>query len=312
MKQIIKAFIISAVITVLLTAFTYNVPEIIDNYLHTAIFWDMPQRFFYLFVTYFLLFVFYYRQFKLSLGVTMIITVVPVILLDASVLITYPALVPFRFPLSSLFPILGAATGVFYVTKQVKKIVLLFVTYMLTSFAINTVLMPHLLYNSGNSPKAYIQNNASLLQLKLTNARHESVELADLLAQKKISLLEFYFVGCAPCVNKKASLETIQATLKNEQVGLIYICDGTVSKYDKFVADAKGNPDMYYDSTGAVLQLISPSTNSYPYEVIINAAGHIYGDFSGFDTESKTIYENETIKKLNTYLLSADSGLQPK
>jgi AhpC/TSA family len=312
MKQIIKAFIISTVIAVLLTAFTYNIPKIINSNLGTDIFWDMPQRFFYLFITYFLLFVFYYRQFKLEPATTMLITVIPVILLDASVLITYPALVPYRFPISSIFPVLGAVMGIFYVSKKIKSVVIMFIAYVITSFTINHVLMPGLLYNSGNNPKVYTDKNINLQHLTLTNSKNERFELTDLLAQKKITLLDFYFVGCATCINKKASLETIQATLKSEQAGVLFICDGRASKYEKFVADAKGSQDMYYDSTGAVLKLISPSTHAYPYEVIMNAAGHIYADFSGFDTESKTIYENETIKKLNTYLLYADSGLLRK
>jgi hypothetical protein len=313
MKQFIKALINSSVFAILFSFIIYNIPQLANRYFNTEFFWNLPQRFFYLFIGYFLFSVFLYKLAKIPFWKAVLITVFPIIFIDSTVFITNPALIPYRFPISSIFPVLGAVMGVFYVSKKIKSVVIMFVTYILTSFTINNILLPGILYNSSNNPKVYTENNVNLQHLRLTNSKKEHIELTDLLAQKKISLLDFYFVGCAPCINKKASLETIQATLKNEQVGILFICDGTVSKFDKFVADAKGSPDMYYDSTGAVLRLISPSTHSYPYEVIINATGHIYADFSGFDTESKTIYENETIKKLNSYLLpAADSGLQRK
>jgi AhpC/TSA family len=236
-----------------------------------------------------------------------------VTVIDASVFITFPALVPVRFPISTLFAFQGAVMGLFYVKKKQYLIITIYTAAIIFGFLMITHFLP-IIFNESSKKDGNLtgQNNEKLGRLIVKNMNNENFLLADVLKQNKINLLEFYFVGCLPCAQKQEALKTVKDSIQGKPAGIIFICDGKASTYKEFVEDTRyAQSNAYYDSSGSITAVLnSANGGKYPYEVIMNSQNKILSSYGGFNIESKKIYEKETIQKLNDFLLlTADDKL---
>src|SRR5215213_8992108 len=130
MSKVSKEYLLYAVkITMtglIFTAIVYNIkfPAFIYRYVTIALF-------------YFICTIFFKKPDHGNQLLNCMLIALPSVIIDGSVLLTAPNLVPLRFPFSSIFPLLGCLGGYFVIKRKYKLagvLVLMFVLFSVVSF----------------------------------------------------------------------------------------------------------------------------------------------------------------------------------
>jgi hypothetical protein len=98
MKKIILAALISVFATCLFTAIIHNVDVIIGIVFHRVYEFSRSKQLIALFFFYLLLYLSLFKWLKVPHKILIPVVFLPSALIDASVLFTYPEMVPLRFP----------------------------------------------------------------------------------------------------------------------------------------------------------------------------------------------------------------------
>lgn len=167
----------------------------------------------------------------------------PVFLLDATTLIFGKELIPLRFPFDTVYPILGNLLALVWI--HAKTFVTVFSSFVsiLFIFFSEKQIRPKLLWMvHENMARAIpVSSQERMLRDTFIGLDKKKLVLGDTL-RSKVKLVEFYFVGCLPCEEKRPVLKEINQLQPNQDFRIAMICDGTITKFEKFYADAMKEP----------------------------------------------------------------------
>jgi hypothetical protein len=273
---------------VVFTAIIYNItfPELIYRqvaitlaYFVFTLFFDKPQ---------------YGNQL-----VNCLLIAVPSTIIDSSVLITTPSLVPLRFPFSTLFPIIGCLAGYLALRRKYTLIGLLAIAFAGFSIVSFLFIIPRFIYRMELAKTHPV--NQSFLSARFLNRNGDTVSLNNYKADWMF--VDLFFVGCAPCDLKEEMFSELVSEKKSGNYRLIIICDGSISTFEAFVKHVRNKSEnqrivFLYDFKSNIDQYIT-GVNGYPHEVIFRY-GVAYKSYVGFNEESYQINKVERIKLIES------------
>ena len=139
------------------------------------------------------------------------------------------------------------------------------------------------------------------------------VKSDELFSANAVTVVNFWFTTCSPCVGELGDLDALNKELANKGGALIGINSFTLDGDEKAIAEAKDvlakkgatYQNVYFDSDGEAGKF---TTNifAYPTTYVVDRSGNIVGEpIVGAITEKK---QAETLQKLIEQTLAADMG----
>ena len=140
-----------------------------------------------------------------------------------------------------------------------------------------------------------------------------TVKSKDLFSGNAVTVVNFWFTTCNPCVGELAELDALNKELAEKGGSLIGVNTFTLDGDDTAISEAKDvlakkgatYQNVYFDSDGEAGKF---TTNifAYPTTYVVDRSGNIVGDpIVGAVTEKK---QAETLQKLIDQALAADMG----
>ena len=140
-----------------------------------------------------------------------------------------------------------------------------------------------------------------------------TVKSKDLFSANAVTVVNFWFTTCSPCVGELAELDALNKELAEKGGALIGVNTFTLDGDKAAIADAKDvlmkkgatYQNVYFDSDGEAGKF---TTNifAYPTTYVVDRSGNIVGEpIVGAITEKK---QAETLQKLIDQALAADMG----
>ena len=140
-----------------------------------------------------------------------------------------------------------------------------------------------------------------------------TVKSSELFAKNAVTVVNFWFTTCNPCVGELAELDTLNKELTEKGGALIGVNTFTLDGDEAAISEAKDvlakkgatYQNVYFDSDGEAGKF---TTNifAYPTTYVVDRNGNIVGDpIVGAITEKK---QAETLQKLIDQALAADMG----
>ena len=140
-----------------------------------------------------------------------------------------------------------------------------------------------------------------------------TVKSSDLFSGKAVTVVNFWFTTCNPCVGELAELDALNKELAEKGGSLIGVNTFTLDGDEAAISEAKDvlakkgatYQNVYFDSDGEAGKF---TTNifAYPTTYVVDRSGNIVGEpIVGAITEKK---QAETLQKLIEQTLAADMG----
>ena len=159
----------------------------------------------------------------------------------------------------------------------------------------------------------YTRAAASELRGKIAKALTERMERDELFSGNAVTVVNFWFTTCNPCVGELAELDALNKELAEKGGSLIGVNTFTLDGDEAAISEAKDvlakkgatYQNVYFDSDGEAGKF---TTNifAYPTTYVVDRSGNIVGEpIVGAITEKK---QAETLQKLIEQALAADVG----
>ncbi|MBX9785677.1 MAG: TlpA family protein disulfide reductase [Chitinophagaceae bacterium] len=224
------------------------------------------------------------------------ILALPLFLFSLYALLANPSLFPLYIPANPLVGLAGIITSVLIKVKS-KKIALLFggSTFLVLLLYCFWALPLFIQAKEKRSLKVLEQTpinfTNSLIKLDKTHITPQ------ILSQKKVVLLDFWFIGCEPCMRKMKYLQKIYDLYKdNSEVLIAVVSYGESDKIDEVLEFKQKNPeyrfDFFYDANGAFCK--ANNFKTYPIELILNSSQKVLSTYHGFGRETEHLYIDKT------------------
>ena len=140
-----------------------------------------------------------------------------------------------------------------------------------------------------------------------------TVKSDELFSANAVTVVNFWFTTCNPCVGELSELDALNKELANKGGALIGINSFTLDGDEKAIAEAKEvlakkgatYQNIYFGSGGDAGKFVE-NVFAYPTTYVVDRSGNIVGEpIVGAITEKK---QAETLQKLIDQALSADMG----
>ncbi len=140
-----------------------------------------------------------------------------------------------------------------------------------------------------------------------------TVNSDDLFSANAVTVVNFWFTACKPCVGELGDLDALNRELAEKGGALIGINTTTLNGDEASIAEAKevlvkkgaSYQNVYFDASGAAGTFIQ-NIFAYPTTYVVDRNGNIVGDpIMGAITEKN---QAETLQKLIDQTLAADAG----
>ena len=140
-----------------------------------------------------------------------------------------------------------------------------------------------------------------------------TVNSDDLFSANAVTVVNFWFTACKPCVGELGDLDALNRELAEKGGALIGINTTTLNGDEASIAEAKevlakkgaSYQNVYFDASGAAGTFIQ-NIFAYPTTYVVDRNGNIVGDpIMGAITEKN---QAETLQKLIDQALAADAG----
>ena len=140
-----------------------------------------------------------------------------------------------------------------------------------------------------------------------------TVNSDDLFSANAVTVVNFWFTACKPCVGELGDLDALNRELAETGGALIGINTTTLNGDEASIAEAKevlakkgaSYQNVYFDASGAAGTFIQ-NIFAYPTTYVVDRNGNIVGDpIMGAITEKN---QAETLQKLIDQALAADAG----
>ncbi len=193
-------------------------------------------------------------------------------------------------------------TGFYMESMRSKSKILFFISLCLYTYLVSFIINPNIVYN-----KMIHLNSKTELYGKPVSFSYidkNGLSYTNETFKNKVVLVEYWFIGCAPCYLKMLELKKLAEHYKNNKNFVLLTVDaGEIDSYEKFRKEADLlSPGMIntYDSasrTGIILDV-----TGYPTEFLIDRKGIIRNEFVGYGKDLRLIYLDKTIKKIDALL----------
>lgn len=140
-----------------------------------------------------------------------------------------------------------------------------------------------------------------------------TVNSDDLFSANAVTVVNFWFTACKPCVGELGDLDALNRELAEKGGALIGINTTTLNGDEASIAEAKevlakkgaSYQNVYFDASGAAGAFIQ-NIFAYPTTYVVDRSGSIVGDpIMGAITEKN---QAEALQKLIDQALAADAG----
>ena len=140
-----------------------------------------------------------------------------------------------------------------------------------------------------------------------------TVNSDDLFSANAVTVVNFWFTACKPCVGELGDLDALNRELAEKGGALIGINTTTLNGDEALIAEAKevlakkgaSYQNVYFDASGAAGAFIQ-NIFAYPTTYVVDRSGNIVGDpIMGAITEKN---QAEALQKLIDQALAADAG----
>ena len=140
-----------------------------------------------------------------------------------------------------------------------------------------------------------------------------TVNSDDLFSANAVTVVNFWFTACKPCVGELGDLDALNRELAEKGGALIGINTTTLNGDEASIAEAKevlakkgaSYQNVYFDASGAAGTFIQ-NIFAYPTTYVVDRSGNIVGDpIMGAITEKN---QAEALQKLIDQALAADAG----
>ena len=140
-----------------------------------------------------------------------------------------------------------------------------------------------------------------------------TVNSDDLFSANAVTVVNFWFTACKPCVGELGDLDALNRELAEKGGALIGINTTTLNGDEASIAEAKevlakkgaSYQNVYFDASGAAGAFIQ-NIFAYPTTYVVDRSGNIVGDpIMGAITEKN---QAEALQKLIDQALAADAG----
>ncbi len=250
-------------------------------------------------IIYFFLFLYAYKKFLQSAWFTFGSIIAPAILVDATVFIDGITLVPLRFPFETFFPVLGAFAGVTKVSSNKKYFLGVCLMMIVFSVLSRIFFIPGIIHYMEKRDSEKITIRTPFVNEHFLTINQDSTRLEDTVTGK-CSLIEFYFVGCMPCVQKFKFLKELVGKINSKEFKIFMICDGSITSYRQFIEDAEKNRNTGFVFLYAIEGSVKKMSNltGYPYELVLDGNKQVISSFLGFNIETSSMYISNNYKKI--------------
>jgi hypothetical protein len=243
---------------------------------------------------------FLFRKSKFSPSSTFWVLLIPVIIIDLTTFIEGRSLMPLRFPFSTLFPIFGLLGGFLKVSSSKRHFRIFAAFFILFTVISQLYFIPAIIKYMIKRDSKNIPVSPSVIEGEFITINGSTIVIKDT-AKAKTILIEYYFVGCVACENKKPYLKKLLEKNQPDKFQVIFICNGSISNFAKFQTHARAN-----DLRGAtyLYRKDDESKNKYmpggyPFEIMLNDKLKITSTIEGFNSEAGAMYVRETQEKIN-------------
>lgn len=229
-----------------------------------------------------------------------LIICLPFILIDATALINGGKTIPVRFPFQTIYPLLGTLAA-YLILKSYKLGIMMLACCVAFFIGAKTYITPNLLWYMHKKNQSEHLNKMELLKDTFITIDHKNICIKDTVMSEVI-LTEFYFEGCSPCVEKLQSLVHVSKKFNSSDLGLVLICDGSITSFKIFQQAAKrlvstGFTFLYDDKRLCQRYGI----RGYPTELLIYK-GKIAGADTGFGKDISMLWQRSEITKIKKLL----------
>ena len=251
----IKTAIIGVLSGLFFTVLIYNIwiDEFIIKYMAMSLF-------------YFGLFLYLSRRNKPNWYLLLCCVITPLVI-DASVLITYPGIIPLRFPFASIFPLLGCGMAYIFLKKSKMLFYVSLILCLAFFYCSYAFFIPGIMAGILNKEQTELYDSPILAGTFYDTTR-KPIALKDMLVDN-VNLLETYFVGCGACDEKSPEIKKVSTLFTDKELTIIYICNGSTSDFKEFKEHARTKWDnriIYLYDADSVLD--KAGIYGYPTEIL--------------------------------------------
>lgn len=258
-------------------------------------------------VKYLIFFIYGYSSIKVAVGrlpnhnniLAFIFVLLPFLVVDINAIVKDMNYFPLRFPLVTLFPVAGALLAL--VKRKGNKIQL----YVISIFSLVYIclfyffLNPFFIYQLFQVKVNDLAAEESISvngEFKTIDANY--IQIADTINAPNI-IISCFFVGCSPCEELKKSISIIADKAGANKLGYVFICDGSITDFEKFTKYAKSYRDkrfvFLFDDKGILKKRLG--NVGYPYEMFLSNY-KVKDRINGFDKEIGSYYIKKRLSLL--------------
>ena len=140
-----------------------------------------------------------------------------------------------------------------------------------------------------------------------------TVKSSELFAKNAVTVVNFWFTTCNPCVGELPELESLHQELTKKGGGVVGINSFTLGGDEAAISEAKSvlskkgvtYPNVYFPAQGEAGKFVE-NVFAYPTTYVVDRSGNIVGDPIVGAITDKT--QAETLQKLIDQALAADMG----
>ena len=145
------------------------------------------------------------------------------------------------------------------------------------------------------------------------NLNGSPVKSDDLFSKNAVTVVNFWFTTCNPCVGELPELESLHQELTKKGGGVVGINSFTLGGDEAAISEAKSvlskkgvtYPNVYFPAQGEAGKFVE-NVFAYPTTYVVDRSGNIVGDPIVGAITDKT--QAETLQKLIDQALAADMG----
>lgn len=256
------------------------------------------------FVFYFLFSIFFLTLNRYDTKKAIFYLAMPLFLFTIEGLIANPALFPTYIPAVPLAGLAGIIV-VFMYKKASKSSAFFFGTCSIIVLLLYCFwLLPKYIQTQEKNALKFLEQKPvnftnSLQKLDKTNVTYQ------MLSQRKVVLLDFWFIGCDPCMRKMKYLQELHNAYKlNPNVLIAVVSFGGSDTIEEVLAFKQKHPEYTFEFLYDVGGEFSKKNNftGYPVELILNSSQNVISTYHGFRRETEHLYFDKTKQTIETIL----------
>jgi len=180
-----------------------------------------------------------------------------------------------------------------------KKTAIIFLVWTISVFSWSFYFSPSIQFKKDNGSVDYSNVSGKFDFNKLVLLDINGNRIPPSIFNDKIIVLDYWFIGCAPCYSKIKELRKVQEYFKSDSsIQIFAVNNGNDDSFTNFIQECKRrkfNNFSVYDKGGYFSKKYS--VQAFPFEIIIKN-GTIVSTSIGFNEDVKLIYRKNLIEQI--------------